>query len=53
MFHRGDFVTINSRVGVIVIIREEMVSDPEDNAAGWFGNLKTAFPKYGQYPLST
>jgi hypothetical protein len=50
MFKKGDFVTINKKVGVVVMTGEELPSDMEDHTGVWFGMVEKEVPEVWTIP---
>ncbi|MBM4068917.1 MAG: hypothetical protein FJ271_08225 [Planctomycetes bacterium] len=45
MFKKGDFVTINKEIGVVVMTGEEIPGDSCDHTGVWFGTYDKGFPE--------
>ena len=50
MFRKGDFVTINKDVGVVVLTGEEMGGSLEDHTGVWFGTDEKGVPEVWTVP---
>ena len=50
MFKNGDFVTINTQIGVIVMIGEGLPGDLEDHTGIWFGTYENGVPEVWTIP---
>ena len=50
MFKKGDFVTINKDVGVVVLTGDEMDGDLEDHTGVWFGTYEKGVPEVWTIP---
>jgi hypothetical protein len=37
MFKKGDFVTINNEIGVVIFTGDELPGDMDDHTGVWFG----------------
>jgi hypothetical protein len=44
MFQRGDFIILNSDVGVVVMNGVEMEGDLDDHTMVWFGEIENGLP---------
>lgn len=45
MFEKGRIVTVNDRVGVVVLTGKELVGDMDDHTGVWFGILDEGKPE--------
>jgi hypothetical protein len=44
MFKKGDFVSINGQVGVVVLTGRELPGDLDDHTGVWFAGVPLAVP---------
>ena len=51
MFCKGDFVTINEKVGIVVLTGDALGLDMADHVGVWFGDLKGGVPEVWTIPL--
>jgi hypothetical protein len=45
MFQKGEIVTLNHQVGVVVLTGEELEGDLDDHTGVWFGTLEDSKPE--------
>ena len=50
MFEKGDFVTINKRVGVVVMTGKELPDAMADHIGVWFGTYEHDVPEVWTIP---
>jgi hypothetical protein len=50
MFHKGDFVTINQDVGIVVMTGDELPGDMGDHTGVWFGRCEERVPEVRTIP---
>ena len=50
MFKKGEFVTINKEIGVVVKTGEELPGDSEDHTGVWFGTYEYGVPEVCTIP---
>ena len=50
MLVKGDIVTINDRVGVIVLSGEDLGVEFEDHSGVWFGDAENGIPEVWTIP---
>ncbi len=50
MFKKGDFVTINKQVGVVIFCEGELGEYLQDHTAVWFGTLEKGAPEVWTIP---
>lgn len=50
MFKKGDFVTINNRVGVVVMTGEDLPGDMGDHTGVWFGTYEEGIAEVWTIP---
>jgi hypothetical protein len=50
MFKIGDFVKVNTQVGVVVRSGQELPGDSEDHTGVWFGTFENGLPEIWTIP---
>jgi hypothetical protein len=50
MFKKGDFVTIDNKLAIVVMIGEELPGDMEDHTGVWFGTFEKGIPEVRTIP---
>ena len=45
MFKKGDFVTINNKIGIVVMTGEQLPGEMKDHTAVWFGAFEKEVPE--------
>lgn len=50
MFQKGEIVTVNHRVGVVVFTGMELEGDMDDHTGVWFGTLDDGKPEVVTVP---
>ena len=50
MFTNGEIVTINKKVGVVVLTGQDMGGDLEDHTGVWFGGFEDGKPEVWTIP---
>lgn len=50
MLKKGDFVTIDKNIGVVVLTGKELGGDLEDHTGVWFGTYEKSIPEVWTIP---
>jgi hypothetical protein len=50
LFGKGDIVTINGQLGVVVLTGKELGGDMEDHTGVWFGDAEEDIPEVWTIP---